>query len=211
MRIVLLALCALVALPIHAADCYVGVAGGRSSVNYAGIDKLEERLFASEYATGEYREEKSSATSELQFGCVLSRRYGLKVELGVLEGFRHLVHTNGTLTFQGFEEDFTVDRVVRARGYMVSGLWEKQLSQKTYLFGRFGALRAVAMADIYPMGEPYSVHAEKSAWLPVVGIGMRAAFDDRWSLAAEYRAIGIPWERDRQVNQLLIGGQYSLR
>jgi hypothetical protein len=193
------------------ADCYVGAAGGRSTVNYGGIDRIEERIFSSGYANGDFREKKSSTTAEFSLGCVLSRKWGLKAELAVLEGFEHFVHTRGTLTYQGFSEDFTVDRIVRARGYLLSGIWEKQLSAKTYLFGRLGALKTIAMADVRPMGTEYSVHAEKNIWVPLFGAGARVSFDDRWSVVGEYRVLGDPFKKKHQIEHLVIGGQYSFR
>lgn len=195
-----------VPLQLYAADCYVGVGGGKSSVGISGIDRLEARVFTSGYANGTADEDKTSTTTEFQFGCVLSRRYGLKAELGIIEGFKHVVHTEGTVTFGGFSADFTADRVVRARGYMLSGIWEHQLSRRTYVFGRVGAVYAKATADIYPLGSEYAVHAEKEGLVPVLGLGGRFTIDDRWSATGEYRIAGHP-----KIKEGLLSFQYSFR
>lgn len=210
MRTLVCLLCLLFALPLYATDCYVGVGGGQSSVNISGIDQIENRYlnqpFRDGYANGEYREERKSTTSELQFGCVLSKRYGLKVELGVLEGFRHVVHTKGTVVFQNLQEEFTLDRIVRARGYMASAIAEVKMSQKTILFGRVGGVYATATADFRPLGSSISVHVEKTGVIPVIWVGGRVALDDRWSGLLEYRVVG-----HKDVRQTTGFLQYSFR
>lgn len=181
----------MVGSPAEAA-CYVAAGAGQSTITYSGIDRLEERIFASGYANGSYHEDKSSVAGEVQLGCELSRAYGLRVEAGVVEGFRHKVHTKGTVMFSGFEEDFTVDRIVRARGYMLSLLWGKTFADTVEFYTRLGAVYATATADVHPMGSEYSVHAEKEGVIPVVGLGASVRVYNRWSVAAEYRVVGHP-------------------
>lgn len=182
----------------------MAVGAGQSTINYSGIKELEGRVFESGYAEGTTNEDKRANTGELHLGYVLSRRYGVKIEASMLRGFKHTVHTKGALVYEGFREEFTVDRVVRAEGYMLSVIWEKQLSQRTHFYGRIGGILATAMVDIHPMGSEFSVHAERSRWVPAVGLGARIALDDAWSVRGEYRLIGTD-----KLQQGVINLQYS--
>lgn len=213
MRKTLIALLlALFAAPLFASDWYLVGSGGRSFIRISGIDRIEEPIFAQmqDYAKAEYNVKNSSPTWEVQLGRTFFRSsaYGLSgsAEVGVVEGFEHLVHTDGRITISGFNEAFTADRVVRARGFMFSGVLEKRLTDWGYGFLRLGAVYAIATGDIYPMGSPYSVHAEERAWVPVAGLGARLAIDDRLSIRAEYRVVGHP-----KVWQGVLGLQYPLR
>ncbi len=176
--------------PSQAAECYVGLGGGRFSLGKSYRHEADKALASSKYVSGTYSETAKSSVVELQFGCEL--RYGLKIELGLIEGIRATARVVGTATYRENSVDFDVDAVLRARGYMASLVTEARLSQRTLGFLRLGAIYVQATGDVYPYGSTYSIHAEKKAWIPVAGAGVRAELDNRWSGAVEYRLFGTP-------------------
>lgn len=172
-----------------AAECSVGVSMGRVSIGKTFRHQVDHAMaVTSDYVTGSYTESTSSTATGVQFNCEL--RYGLRVELGLVDGVRATGHVHGTATYQEKSTDFDVDAVLRARGYMASVISESRLSARTFGFLRLGAMYVQAMGDVYPYGREYSVHAEKKAWVPVVGVGVRVQLDDRWSGGVEYRLLG---------------------
>lgn len=208
-------LCALfLLLPLSVfAEWYLGIHGGQSSTKISGADRIEDRLFALQEVKGEYTKDLKSSTVELQIAYAFARRYDVRAvaDLRIIEGIELAVNSRGTLSIQDWSREFTADRVIRVRGYMLSALAQWRISQKTSLFGGVGAMYVIATGDVYAMGSPYSLHAEKKAWVPAVRGGVSIAYDDRCSLVGEARAYGVVWSADRRVAHYLLGGSCALR
>jgi opacity protein-like surface antigen len=174
----------------HAGSCYISAGIGQSTIGLIGPKDYESELLETEYTSLSANEDAQSITHEFHLGCTLSEEHGLKAELSMFDGLKHTVETDVTVHYDNSDANFLLQRTVRARGYMLSGIWEVPLDERKSLFGRLGAAYLTAEADLTADDSPYSVHYEQEGVVPVVGLGLRYAWSDSWSAALEYRAIG---------------------
>jgi opacity protein-like surface antigen len=172
------------------AQCYFTLGGGQSTINTFTSRDIERELFDTEYTTGVSREDRTSTVGELGVGCILSERYGVRAEISHFDGFKHVVDTQVRASFEGFTEDFEVTRIIRARGYLLSGVWEYPVSNEYLIFGRVGAAYVHATGTITAFDSPLALQASKSDFVPVVGIGLQREIDNEWAISVEHRAVG---------------------
>jgi opacity protein-like surface antigen len=172
------------------AQCYFTLGGGQSSIDTFASRDIERDLFSTEYSSSSSREDTTSTVGEIGVGCVVSERYGVRAEISHFDGFKHVVETQVRVSFEGFTEDFDVTRTIRARGYLLSGVWEFPLSDGYLVFGRVGTAYVHATGTVTAFDSPFALLASKSDFVPVVGIGFQYEPHYLWAVSGEYRAVG---------------------